>query len=171
MRKNEADGEEKNKCSFHFSISAAVTATDELLMAGGLDGVLRAYNAHTGEIVWQTETAKAFDTSMSGLGWVVFIAVWFFAISTMISWSYYGEQASVYLFGQGSVTPYRVIYCLLAVIACSGIVKTVTELDNISALGAGMMLWVNIPVTLILGYSAISAYKAYIARLKAGEFE
>lgn len=118
-----------------------------------------------------TLTAKAFDSSLSGLGWVVFIAVWFFAISTMISWSYYGEQASVYLFGQSSVTPYRVIYCVLAVVACSGIVKTTMELDNISALGAGMMLWVNIPVTLILGYSAMSAYKAYIARLKAGEFE
>jgi Na+/alanine symporter len=64
-----------------------------------------------------------------------------------------------------------VIYCLLAIVACSGIVKTTVELDNISALGAGMMLWVNIPVTLILGYKAMSAYKAYIARLKAGEFE
>lgn len=118
-----------------------------------------------------TLTAKAFDTSVSGLGWVVFIAVWFFAISTMISWSYYGEQATVYLFGAGSVTPYRVIYCVLAIVACSGIVKTTLELDNISALGAGMMLWVNIPVTLILGYKAISAYKSYIARLNAGEFD
>lgn len=118
-----------------------------------------------------TLTAKAFDTSVGGLGWVVFIAVWFFAISTMISWSYYGEQATVYLFGANSVTPYRVIYCVLAIVACSGIVKTTLELDNISALGAGMMLWVNIPVTLILGYKAISAYKAYIARLNAGEFE
>lgn len=118
-----------------------------------------------------TLTAKAFDSSISNLGLVVFIAVWFFAISTMISWSYYGEQASVYLFGPNSVTAYRIIYCLLAVVACSGIVKTTMELDNISALGAGMMLWVNIPVTLILGYKAISAYKAYIDRLKAGEFD
>lgn len=118
-----------------------------------------------------TLTAKAFDSAFDGLGWVVFIAVWFFAISTMISWSYYGEQATVYLFGANSVTPYRVIYCLLAVVACSGIIKTTLELDNISALGAGMMLWVNIPVTLILGYKAIAAYKAYIARLDAGEFD
>jgi len=65
MRKKEDGIEGENassQCSFHFSISAAITATDELLMAGGLDGILRAYNNRTGDIVWQTETAKAFDT-------------------------------------------------------------------------------------------------------------
>jgi len=63
-KKGEGDEgtKDKSQCSFHFSISAAVTATDELLMAGGLDGILRAYNSRTGDIVWKTETAKAFDT-------------------------------------------------------------------------------------------------------------
>ena len=40
-----------------------------------------------------TLTAKAFDSVTDGLGmWLVTLAAWLFAISTMISWSYYGEQ-------------------------------------------------------------------------------
>src|SRR5690606_41618133 len=35
-----------------------------------------------------TLTAKAFDTALPGLGkWLVTIACWLFAVSTMISWS------------------------------------------------------------------------------------
>lgn len=40
-------------------------------------------------------TAFAFDRVFEGLGkWLVTIAAWLFAISTMISWSYYGEKES-----------------------------------------------------------------------------
>ena len=48
-------------CSFHFSLSAAATATDDVVFAGGLDGILRAYDTHTGEVLWQTQTAKEFS--------------------------------------------------------------------------------------------------------------
>ena len=39
-----------------------------------------------------TLTARAFDKVTPGLGkWLVTVASWLFAISTMISWSYYGS--------------------------------------------------------------------------------
>ena len=58
------------------------------------------YLTHVGA----TLTAKAFDSVTPGLGkWLVSIAAWLFAISTMISWSYYGEQGMVYLAGEKSV--------------------------------------------------------------------
>lgn len=121
--------------------------------------------------VGATLTAKAFDSAEPGLGkWLVTLAVWLFAISTMISWSYYGEQAMVYLFGENSVTPYRVVYCILAVLSCTGFITSTAELGNFSDLGAGMMLVVNIPITLLLGHKAMGAYKRYNQRLKAGEF-
>jgi AGCS family alanine or glycine:cation symporter len=122
--------------------------------------------------VGATLTAKAFDSAEPGLGkWLVTLAVWLFAISTMISWSYYGEQAMVYLFGENSVTPYRVVYCILAVLSCTGFITSTAELGNFSDLGAGMMLVVNIPITLLLGHKAMGAYKRYNQRLKAGEFK
>ena len=122
--------------------------------------------------VGATLTAKAFDSAQPGLGkWMVTLAVWLFAISTMISWSYYGEQAMVYLFGDNSVMPYRIVYCLLAVLACTGFITSTAELGNFSDLGAGMMLVVNIPITLLLGHQAMKAYKAYVQRLKNQEFD
>ena len=43
-------------------ISAAVSSTDELVFAGGLDGVLRAFDADSGDILWETNTWQGFGT-------------------------------------------------------------------------------------------------------------
>ena len=85
-----------------------------------------------------TLTAKAFDSALPGLGkWLVTLVSWFFAISTMISWSYYGEQGIVYMFSQRSVPIYRYILCLLVVVATLGFIETPQDLDNFSAQGDG----------------------------------
>ncbi|MCG8414965.1 MAG: PQQ-binding-like beta-propeller repeat protein [Pseudomonadales bacterium] len=44
-------------------ISAAVTSTDELVFAGGLDGLLRAFDADNGNILWETSTKQNFGTA------------------------------------------------------------------------------------------------------------
>lgn len=117
-------------------------------------------------------TSYAFDRVLPGLGGILVpIVAWLFAISTMISWSYYGEQGVIYLFGQRSVLPYKIIYCLLIVVACSGILKTAAELDNLTGVGTGVMLFANIPIMLIFGSQTMKAYKAYMAKLKAGKFK
>jgi len=126
------------------------------------DGIYRTY-------VGATLTAKAFDSVTPGLGkWLVSIAAWLFAISTMISWSYYGEQGMVYLAGDKSVLPYKVVYCLLIIVATLGIIKTDADLDNITGVGTAVMLFANIPICWFFGHQAMKAYKDYIARLKSG---
>jgi AGCS family alanine or glycine:cation symporter len=115
-------------------------------------------------------TAKAFDSVQEGLGkWLVSLAAWLFALSTMISWSYYGEQGMVYLAGERSVTPYKVVYCLLIVVATAGIINTDAELDNLTSIGTGVMLFANIPIMWLFGAQAMRAYKDYVRRLKSGE--
>ena len=117
-----------------------------------------------------TLTARAFDTAAPGLGkWLVTIAVWMFAVSTMISWSYYGEQGMVYLLGEKSVLPYKIVYCALIVVATMGLLKTDVELDNLSSLGTGVMLFANIPIMLLFGGQAMRAYHNYVDRLRAGQ--
>jgi AGCS family alanine or glycine:cation symporter len=117
-----------------------------------------------------TLTARAFDTAAPGLGkWLVTIAVWMFAVSTMISWSYYGEQGMVYLMGEKSVLPYKIVYCALIVVATMGLLKTDVELDNLSSLGTGVMLFANIPIMLLFGGQAMRAYHNYVDRLRAGQ--
>ncbi|NOX68905.1 MAG: PQQ-binding-like beta-propeller repeat protein [Gammaproteobacteria bacterium] len=60
---NRQDGPEQYACSFYFGLSAAATATSELVFSGGLDGTIRAYDAATGEILWQAKTAVPYDAT------------------------------------------------------------------------------------------------------------
>ncbi len=123
-------------------------------------------------LVGATLTARAFDSVTPGLGkWLVTLASWLFAISTMISWSYYGEQGMVFLAGQRWVAPYKIVYCLFAVVATSGLFRTDAQLDNMTGIGTGVMLFANLPIMLLLGHQAMLAYKDYIARLKDGRME
>ncbi|QFU76892.1 dehydrogenase [Halioglobus maricola] len=48
---------EQYQCSFYYGLSAAATATEELVFSGGLNGVLRAHDIENGEVLWQYETA------------------------------------------------------------------------------------------------------------------
>ena len=117
-------------------------------------------------------TSHAFDRTYKGLGrWLVTLAAWLFAISTMIAWSYYGEQGIVFMFGTKWVRPYKFIFCLLIIVATAGFISTDRELDNFTTIGTGVMLLANIPIIMIFSREAIGKYQEYIARLKAGVFD
>ena len=120
--------------------------------------------------VGATLTAKAFDSVTLGLGkWLVSVAVWLFALSTIISWSYYGEQGIVFLFGDRMVLAYKFVYCALIIVATAGFIESDADLDNLTGIGTGVMLWANVPIMWIFGRQAMRAYHDYIDRLKAGK--
>jgi AGCS family alanine or glycine:cation symporter len=143
-----------------------------------------------GDYAGASLTAYAFDRVRPGLGKVLItIAAWLFAVSTMISWSYYGEQAVKFLFGNLSkkatgviVLFYKIFYCscilLTTILAMPvfesanggkrAILATDAELDMWTTLGLGVMLVVNIPIMLIFGYKAMNAYHDYFRRMKSG---
>ena len=54
--------EDQYRCSFYYGLSAALTATPDLAFSAGLDGKVRAYDLADGEVLWQAETAKPFET-------------------------------------------------------------------------------------------------------------
>lgn len=120
--------------------------------------------------VGATLTARAFDTVQPGLGkYLITFASWLFAISTMIAYNYYGEQAMIFLSGNRFIVPYKIGYCALIVIANLGLIKTDTDLDNITGIGTAILLIVNFPILWFFGGHAIRAYREYIGRLKNGE--
>jgi alanine or glycine:cation symporter, AGCS family len=111
-----------------------------------------------------TLTARAFDSVTPGLGkWLVTLAAWLFALSTMISWSYYGEQGMIYLAGERSVLPYKFVFCLLIIVATIGLVQTDRELDNLTGIGTGVMLFANLPIIWLFSRQAMAAYRDYIS--------
>ncbi|MDH5433545.1 MAG: sodium:alanine symporter family protein [Gammaproteobacteria bacterium] len=57
-------------------------------------------------------TSEAFKQGyFGGYGeYIVTIGLLLFAFTTAIAWSYYGDRAAIYLFGQKAVLPYRIVY-------------------------------------------------------------
>ncbi|MCK5858688.1 amino acid carrier protein [Abyssibacter sp.] len=139
---------------------SVVSDTQPRLLDNGL------YADYTGA----TLTAKAFDSGADGLGkWMVTMAVWLFAISTIITWSYYGEQGVIYLAGPRWVVPYRAVWCVLIVVTCLGFIRTSGELDSISTVALGFMLVINLPIMLLLGSRMVHQYRDYFDRIRRGE--
>ncbi len=58
-------------------------------------------------------TSLAFQTGLAGGEWIVTFGLVFFAFSTMISWSYYGDRCAEYLFGKKAVMAYRWVFVLV----------------------------------------------------------
>ena len=116
-------------------------------------------------------TAAAFDKVSSGLGkWLVTLASWLFAISTMISWSYYGEKGVSFLLGEKAILCYKLSFCVLAIFSTTGFIQTDRELNLFANLGTGLCIMANLPILWLFGYQAIRDYKKYITKLKNGEF-
>ncbi|MGD8796156.1 MAG: alanine:cation symporter family protein, partial [Thiohalophilus sp.] len=62
-------------------------------------------------------SAYAFDQALGTVGsWIVGIGLVFFAYSTMIAWSYYGDRSAEFLFGERAILPYRIIFTVLVVV-------------------------------------------------------
>lgn len=72
-------------------------------------------------------TASAFGTVVEWFPIVLAIAVILFAFSNIVSWSYYGEQAWIYLFGDESTIIYKVLYIVL--IFVGSVIQLGTVLD------------------------------------------
>ena len=62
-------------------------------------------------------TMWGFREGLSPMGdwghYIVLISVLLFAVSTAISWSYYGDRCANYLFGHGAVLPYKIAFVIM----------------------------------------------------------
>jgi AGCS family alanine or glycine:cation symporter len=87
-------------------------------------------------------TASAFNLGLPGQGgYIVAVGIAFFAFSTAISWSYYGDRSVEYLFGPRLILPYRVLFCLLLPVGAAielELVWTISDIFN------ALMAWPNL---------------------------
>jgi len=99
-----------------------------------LDSEGRPYEVPSGAPL----TASAFEAGLPGVGDVIVaFALVFFAYSTMIAWSYYGDRCFEYLLGARAVTPYRYVFCVFVVLGAIGGLDLVwTIADNLNAMMA-----------------------------------
>tara|TARA_B100000579_G_C22799756_1_gene839082 strand:+ start:88 stop:1728 length:1641 start_codon:yes stop_codon:yes gene_type:complete len=71
-------------------------------------------------------TSKAFNKGFFGSygEYIVSIGLLLFAFSTVITWAYYGDRCSAYLFGESSIIYYRILYVIAFFVAGSGYLDT-----------------------------------------------
>jgi AGCS family alanine or glycine:cation symporter len=83
-----------------------------------ITGNVTAENATLNDAQAILLTSSAFESAISWFPYVLTIAVILFAFSTMISWSYYGFQGWVYLFGRSKKMEYlyKIIFCIFVII-------------------------------------------------------
>ncbi len=107
-------------------------------------------------------TATAFDTGLASWGhYIVTIAVVFFAFSTVLGWSYYGERCMERLVGIKGVMPYRVIFTVVIFI---GATTELTVVWGFSDIMNGLMALPNLIGLLICGGLIARETRAYLRR-------
>lgn len=83
-------------------------------------------------------TTLGFEVGLAPIGlgwlgkWVVLICVFLFAVSTAISWSYYGDRCANYLWGKKAILPYKFVFLIFHFLGAVIAVTTIWDLGDIA---------------------------------------
>lgn len=113
-------------------------------------------------------TSAAFESAFSWFPYILVVAVILFALSTMLSWSYYGLKAWTFLFGHGESTEltFKLIFCAFIVIGCTMQLGPVVNFSD-SAIFA--MSFANIVGLYMLAPVVKAELKKYFSDLGIGK--
>ncbi len=122
--------------------------------SGGADGI--------------TLTAKAFESSIPGFGaYLLTICVFVFALSTMLSFPYYGTKCFSFVFGAKRSHLYKWFYIVTIPIGATATLGTVVGIFD----GAyALMAFPTMISALILSPSVVRASRDYFNRLKTNRY-
>ncbi|HEX6693892.1 MAG TPA: sodium:alanine symporter family protein [Longimicrobiales bacterium] len=92
---------------------------------------------------------------------IVIIGVLLFAISTAISWSYYGDRCAHYVFGPKAVMPYRVVYVIMHVV---GAVASLSAIWSLGDVFLSIVIFPNLIALLLLSGQVREMTNSYFER-------
>lgn len=106
------------------------TMTALVIIITNGDGGIMTYGVESPDGV--EATSRAFASVIPWFPYVLTIAVVLFAFSTMLSWSYYGLQGWMYLFGRSKKSDYayKIIFCLFIIIGSVATLGAVTDFSD-----------------------------------------
>lgn len=131
-----------------------------IVMSGAWTDVDSAGTQLTGA----TLSATAFASGLPGFGqYIVTFGVIFFAFSTIIGWSYYGDRSIEYLFGRGAIKYYHFLWVILIPL---GATMQLEMVWNLSDAANGLMILPNLIALLALSGIVAKETKSYFARQK-----
>ena len=112
-------------------------------------------------------TSAAFEKGLAnyglgGLGkFIVLISVLLFAISTSISWSYYGDRCANYLFGSKGILPYKAVFVLMHFVGAVASLATIWVIGDIAL---GLVTFPNLVALVLLSGVVVKLTKSYFER-------
>jgi alanine or glycine:cation symporter, AGCS family len=142
-------------------VSMTGTFIDTIIVCSITGIVLVMGGQFTSGVTGAALTAQTFDAMLPGPGgWIVTIGLIFFAYSTILGWSYYGEKCAQYALGKRIVWPYRLLYTAFVMIG------TVVSLDLVWAVSDvvnGLMAFPNLIGIVLLSGVVVKETQAYLA--------
>lgn len=114
-------------------------------------------------------TSKSFATVLPWFPYVLTVTVVLFAFSTMISWSYYGLQAWLFLFGKTRLNDilYKVLFCCFVVVGAAASLGAVTDFSDAMIFAMSVPNLIGLFFLLPVVRKEVARYYAYI---KGGEW-
>ncbi|MEJ2185578.1 MAG: alanine:cation symporter family protein [Gemmatimonadota bacterium] len=108
-------------------------------------------------------TTLGFEKGLPGRWgrFIVIMSVLLFAISTAISWSYYGDRSAHYLVGPKAVFPYKIAFVLMHFV---GAVLPLTTIWNLGDIFLGILIWPNLLALLLLSPVVVKMTRSYFDR-------
>jgi alanine or glycine:cation symporter, AGCS family len=113
-------------------------------------------------------TSLAMTSVIPFFQYILAVAVFLFAFSTMISWSYYGERCWAWLFGDKSSMAYRLLFLAFAFLGSIVTAKNVLDFSDLMILG---MAFPNILGILLLSGRVRALLDEYKLKLETGEYK
>lgn len=94
------------------------------------------YKTMQGTMTGVQMTSSAFGSVAPFFPYILAVVIILFAVSTIISWSYYGEKAWTYLFGDGykRKNSYRLMFCGFIVIGSAMNLKSIVDFTDATML-------------------------------------
>jgi AGCS family alanine or glycine:cation symporter len=146
-----------------------VTMTGLVIVVTGVLGTTHMVDGEEELVTDSALTRLAFETGLGGAGTlggtlgglIVAVAIATFAFSTLIGWSYYGEKCLERFSGQRLITPYRIVFVLVAYLGA------VTSLDLVwafSDIANGLMALPNLIGLVILSPVVYRETRRFFAR-------
>lgn len=110
-------------------------------------------------------TQLAFQRGLAPLGdwggYIVILSVLLFAISTAISWSYYGDRCANYLFGTKAILPYKILFLVMNFV---GAVTALTTIWTLGDIALGLVVLPNLVAILFLSGKLKELMQSYFRR-------
>ena len=123
---------------------------------------------HTGyDLEGAQLTSSAFESVISWFPMLLVVAIFLFAFSTMISWSYYGLKSWTYLFGKSKLTEYsyKLLFLIFIIIGSTVSLGSVIDFSDMMILA---MAFPNILGLYMMSGEVREDLRDYLARVKSG---